>query len=474
VKLVGRNYEKEELKRFFNSGKPEFVVIYGRRRVGKTFLVREMFKQDMAFYFTGAIGEKVTNRSQLSNFDEAIAKHGGTREKASNNWHEAFGKLRSLIEASEKERKVIFIDEMPWLDYQGSDFLSALDYFWNGFASSRADVMLVACGSATSWIIKNLFESRGGLHNRITGRLRLSPFTLGETEALFDELGIVMNRYQIVESYMVFGGIPYYLNMFVKGFGPSQNVDRLLFSKDAPLKDEFQNLYKSLFSSAERHMAIVVALSETQSGKTRDEIIKATGIPGGGNFTRNLNELEQCGFIEKYTDFTKPKNGAYYRLTDNFSLFWLKFVNGNNTKDEFYWTNRADDGAVRAWHGFAFEQVCMQHIVQIKQKLGISGISTEVSSWRSREAVSGAQIDLLIDRKDGVINLCEAKFSLHPITVDKALDEALQRKKMVFKGETETRKALHITMVTTYGLTENGYRGAVQSEVTMEDLFRFQ
>ena len=331
--------------------------------------------------------------------------------------------------------------------------------------------MLIVCGSSASWMVKNLFQNKGGLHNRITGRINLSPFSLSECEAFFKEYGIVMNRYQIAEIYMILGGIPYYLNLLRKNLGPTQNVDQLIFVENAPLKNEFNEVYSSLFRASELHMIIVRVLSEKASGLTREEIIKNAKITSSGNLTRVLNELVQCGFVDKYTDFTKPKNNAYFRLIDPFTLFWLNYVENNNTKDEYFWTNLLDDGGRRAWSGFAFEQLCLLHIKQIKMKLGISGISTQVFSWRSKHSDPGAQVDLLIVRKDGVINICEMKYMQSPFTVDKKYDQELQNKRMVFVNETVTRSAIHLTMITTYGVSDKGYRASIQSEVTLDDLF---
>jgi hypothetical protein len=471
MEIVGREREKAELKRYMGSGRPEFVAVYGRRRVGKTFLIREYFENEFFFYFTGVAGGK--RQELLKNFDIAINRYGGDSSMPSKNWSEAFLKLRGLIEnASGNERRVVFLGELPWLDTKNSDFLTALDYFWNSFASARPDLLFIVCGSAASWVIKKLFKNRGGLHNRITGRIHMSPFTLRECEEYFSRLGVVMNRYQIVESYSVFGGIPFYLSMFDSGLGLAQNIDRLFFEEDAPLGDEYTELYHSLFSEPERPMAIVHALAGKRYGMTRDELTKATGIPDGGHFSANLEALEQSDFIVKYADFTRPSHGAYYRLSDPFSLFWRDFgKEGKESKDEYFWTNRREDGERRAWSGYAFEETCLSHIPQIKNKLGISGVATRVTAWRSREAKPGAQIDLIIDRADGVINLCEMKFTQHPYTITKDDDAALLRKRQAFASETRTKKALHMTMVTTYGLTQSGYRGAVQSEVTMDDLF---
>ena len=471
MKIVGRLNEQAELKRYFDSGKPEFIAITGRRRVGKTYLIKELFAEDIVFYFTGVVGKNISNAYQLRRFDETIAFYGGKDSQPSMEWADAFNKLKKLLKEPSSKRQVIFIDELPWLDAPKSDFLPALDLFWNSFASSRPDIMLVICGSAASWIERNIFENKGGLHNRVTGRLKLAPFSLSECEAFFNELGVVMNRYQIAETYMVFGGIPYYLNMFEKSLGPTQNTDRLLFAENAPLRNEFNEIFSSLFRASNRHTSIVCALSKTASGLTRDEIIKAANIPGGGNLSRTLLELEECGFIKKYTDFTKPKNDACYRLIDPFVLYWLKYVKDNNAEDEYYWTNLIDDGKRRAWSGYAFEQLCLRHIPQIKHKLGISGLSTEVFSWRSKNSSPGAQIDLLISRRDEVLNLCEIKFSLNPITITKKDEQLLQQKRTAFLSETGCRKAIHMTMITTYGLTEKGYRNSIQAEVTLDDLF---
>ena len=471
MKIIGRLREQAELLRYYNSGQPEFITVTGRRRVGKTFLIKELFSQNIAFYFSGSIGKNIENSYNLQMFDETLAEYGGDAKPASGNWAQAFGKLKKLLKTNRGGRQVVFIDELPWLDAPKSDFLPALDYFWNTFASARPDIMLIVCGSAASWIVRNLFENKGGLHNRVTGRIYLAPFSLAESESFFRECGVVMNRYQVAECLMVFGGIPYYLRQFDKSLGPTQNIDKLLFAENAPLKNEFNEVYSSLFRSSDRHINIVNALSTKKTGMRRDEIIAASNVPGGGNLTKTLLELEQCGFIEKYSDFTKKTNNAYYRLVDPFTLFWLKYVKDNRSKDEFFWTNLIDDGGRRAWSGNAFELLCLRHLAQIKQRLGISGISTEVLTWRSKESKPGAQIDLLISRKDGVINLCEMKYSLHPYTLTANDDLALQNKRVAFLGETGTHKAVHITMITTYGLTEKGNKASVQSEVTLNDLF---
>jgi AAA+ ATPase superfamily predicted ATPase len=464
--VIGRKEESLELRRYYESGRPELVTVTGRRRVGKTFLVRETFGADFAFYFTGTA--RAANAEQLANFDKALSAYGAGPSAAAKNWSDAFGKLQDLLKSGRKGvRKVVFLDEMPWIDAPGSGFLTAFDYFWNSYASADPDILCILCGSAASWMAKKLFKNKGGLHNRVTGRIFLKPFSLRECEAFFADRGIVLNRYQILESYMVFGGIPYYMDMFDGRLGFSQNVDRLCFAAGAPLRDEYAELYHSLFGSPERHLAVVEALAGKAGGLTRDELLTKTGFSSNGHFSAALDDLEQCGFIERCSDFTKPKKDAVYLLKDPFTLFYLRYVKGNDPKDDYFWTNFTEDGGHRAWSGYAFEQVCMAHVPQIKRALGISGISTRVVAWRG----GGAQIDLVIDRRDGVVNLCEMKYTKHPFTIDKRTMETLERRKQVFLAETKTPKAVHLTMVTTYGLERKGYASLAQSEVIMDDLF---
>jgi AAA+ ATPase superfamily predicted ATPase len=461
--------ERQELRHYFDSDEAEFVAVHGRRRVGKTYLVREFFEDRFAFSVTGTV--EGSRAFHLETFDAALAAHGHPVASPSATWLEAFTRLDALLrDRPGTERQVVFIDELPWFDTPRSDFLAAFTYFWNNWASRDRRLLLVVCGSASAWIARHLFHSRGGLHNRVTGRLGLAPLTLLECEEFFSQKGIVLNRLQQVESYMVFGGIPFYLNLFRPGLSLDQNVDRLLFGPSALLADEYDELYRSLFRRADNHMALVEALAEHQAGLTRGQLLKASGLPSGGGTSTALAELEQSGFVEKYADFTRPANGAYYRLLDPFTRFHLRFVRSNRSRDEHYWSNTADTGRRADWRGHAFEQVCLSHLPQIKRALGISGVSTAVSAWRSR-GTPGAEVDLVIDRRDGIVNLCEMQFAGSEFRLDKATSEALQRKAAVFAAETGTRKAVHTTLVTPYGLAPGSYRSTIQSEVTLDDLF---
>jgi AAA+ ATPase superfamily predicted ATPase len=466
--IIGRQKEINKLQRFYKSKKSEFVALYGRRRVGKTYLIREVFNKQMTFYLTGLAN--VGRKGQLSQFHAALLQYFPENEalKAADDWFIAFRQLIAAIEKqNSSEKKVIFLDELPWLDTRGSYFLSSLEHFWNTWASARRDILLIVCGSAASWMVKNLLNNKGGLHNRVTGRIKLEPFNLAETEAFFKHLGIVYNRYQIVLLYMVFGGIPFYLEQMDQGLSAMQNINELCFERNAPFRTEYHNLYASLFNKSERHIAVVEALASKKKGLNRQEIIKLSKLPDGGGLTRILKELEESNFIRKYQSFGKRERDSLYQLTDLYSLFYLNFIKNASSDDENFWMNAVEAPIFRTWSGYAFEMLCLHHIAEIKNALRIGGVQTAVASWHAPTS----QIDLLIDRKDQVINLCEMKFSIHPFTINKKYAANLRNKIGSFKADTKTKKAIFLTMISTYGLADNQYAGMVQNDLTMDMLF---
>ena len=473
MQLIGRKEEQRELARYCESDRSEFVVVYGRRRVGKTYLVRQFFANQFAFYATGIAGANMA--AQIRGFNATLKRFGGRGD--AKDWIDAFEQLRILLESGEAYRDpvggklVVFIDEMPWLDTPRSSFTTALDFFWNSWASARDDILLIVCGSATSWIVKNLFKNRGGLHNRVTGRIHLSPFSLGECEKMLQGNGIVLSRQEIIEAYMVFGGVPYYLELFDRRLSLDQNIDRLCFNRDGQLRNEFEELFKSLFRHADRHIAIVRSLASRESGMSRADLLDSSGLSDGGTFTNTLSELEQCGFVRGYQGYPRDKRGEMYQLIDPFTLFWLRFV--ERQADEHWWSVNRSSAGTRSWNGHAFELVCLLHVPQILRALGVWGVSVNACSWRSESADPGAQIDLVLDRADGVIDLCEMKWmrSGEEYAIDRAYSQALLHKMEAFSQETATDKALHIALVTPGGVKRNSHSGVVTSQITSEDLF---
>ena len=468
--MIGRTKEIEDLNRLYESDESEFVAVYGRRRVGKTYLVRETFADRFAFHHTGL--PNATKHQQLVHFKESLVA-AGARVKTPRNWFEAFHALRDVVALSVFRRKVVFIDELPWMDTAKSDFLMALEMFWNEWASARKDVMLIVCGSAAAWMVKNLFRNRGGLHNRVTARICLQPFTLGECESFAAERGLGMSRMDIAECYMALGGIPYYWRYLVRGMSVAQNLDRLCFAVDAPLKGEFDELYSSLFRNATLYKKVVAALAKKKIGMTRFELIEALDIATTGKLSETLKTLEASGFIRSYRSYGVKKKNTIYQLTDPFTLFHFRFLETPST-DEHFWSSTLSSPAQATWRGLAFERMCLLHLPQVRRALGIGSIHVEAYGWSFKgddTYPDGVQIDLVLERADNVINICEMKYSANAFAIDKTYDSVLDRKIATFAGVTGTRKAIHLTLVTANGLLRNQYSARVQSEVLLSDLF---
>ena len=470
--LIGRDKEQRILKEAYQAEESKFIAVYGRRRIGKTYLIRESLGSRFTFQHTGYYGGKLAD--ELFEFCASLREYGLKDFAKPKNWLEAFELLKELIRRSGEERKVVFLDELSWMDTHGSDFLMALEGFWNGWASARTDILLIVCGSVTSWMLSKIIHNKGGLYNRLSYRIHLQPFTLRECEALTRSRNIVMNRHQILECYMIMGGVPYYWGFLEKGYSLSQNIDRIFFAKDAPLDHEFDNLYSALFKKPEPYLKIVSALGKRKAGMTRDELLKATQMADSGNFSIRLEELESCGFIRKYYQYKMKERNALYQLIDNFTLFYYKFLE-NRPTDEHFWSNQINTPPVNAWSGLAFERVCLEHVTQMKQALGISGVMTESFSWACKEdtenGIHGSQIDLMIVRKDQVINLCEMKYSRKKYTITAKVDEELRRKAADLAAVTGTPYAIHTTLVTPYGMADGSYTGSIQNVITAEELF---
>ena len=468
--MIGRTEEIELLKAQTESDRSRFVVVYGRRRVGKTFLVREAFGYRFTFTHTGV--EHATMAEQLAQFRQSLVVQGYDDCPMPTDWIEAFGLLKKLIMNSSDKRKVIFIDELPWMDTPKSRFLPAFENFWNGWCSARTDILLIVCGSATSWMVKKVLQSKGGLFNRANRTIFLQPFTLKQCEDYVRESGLSMGRRELVEAYMIFGGLPYYWSLLDRRYSLAQNIDRLCFTTVGELVLEFRRLYNSVFRVPEPYVRIVTALGTRQIGMTREDMVQILGVANCGRLTNWLQDLELSGFVRSYRPFDKRKKGTVYQLIDNFTFFYFRFMrNPENSRDGF-WLSSVDTGERHNWEELAFERVCLWHERQIKDALRIGGVRTNTASWKSEKRSGGAQVDLVISRKDGVVNLCEMKFTSAPFAIGASYEGELRNKISLFKEETETKSSVHLTMVTVDGIRRNEHSGIVQSEVTLDDLFR--
>ena len=471
--LIGREVECEKLQACLDSKKSQLVIIYGRRRVGKTYLVNQFFNNSFAFKVTGVFDKP--KEVQLEVFTQSLNNYFGSTFETPDGWFKAFNILRNQLTTFPKDKKmIVFFDEMPWMDTQKSDFLSAFEWFWNDWGCAQNNIVFLVCGSATSWLVKNIDHNKGGMFNRQNCKLYLEPFNLNQTKKFLLSKNIDWSPYDIAMCYMIMGGIPYYLDLLSNEYTLNQNIDSMFFKRHGALWDEFEHLYNTLFSSSETHIKIVEALSEKRIGLSKKEISEKTNISQNGRLTEMLSNLVSSGFIREYSFYGSKKKQTLYQLSDYYTMFYFKFIKGKQGKDEHFWSNSTASPQVNSWSGFTFEQLCKDHLRQIKHKLGISGVLSYESSWfvQADEDHDGAQIDMLLDRRDHVINVCEIKFSNDEFEIDKDYDLNLKRKINRFREVTNTKKTVLLTMITSFGVKKNMYVNNVQSQVTLKDLFR--
>ena len=478
--MIGRKQEIAELNRIYNRNKAELVAVYGRRRVGKTYLVDQVFKGKISFRHAGLSPiemKELSGRSpmqkQLKHFYTSLIGQGMKKRECPKDWFEAFLMLEQLLEKKDKgQRMVVFFDELPWLDTQKSGFLTAFEGFWNTWACHRDNLMVVVCGSATTWIVDKLINNHGGLYDRVTYEIKLSPFTLAECEEFLKHEKVKMSRYDITSAYMIVGGIPYYLGYFEPGKSLAQSVDRMFFDKDAKLKFEYDRLFTSIFDNADMMRNIVEILSKKNCGYTRSEIAEASGYVTGGTLTDALKGLIASDFIEEYVPFGRSKREKHYKLIDPFCIFYNRFVKKHNRLNESFWMMNNTSQSVVAWRGLAFENVCFNHIPQIKTALGISGISSEQSAWSKRaDDEEGTQIDMIIKRKDNIVNMCEMKFYSTEFKVDKKYHGVLINRQELLEREIPSKSVIHNVLITTKGLKYNEYSGFFDNVITLDELF---
>ena len=471
--IIGREKETKRLDRALEENEAQLIIVYRRRRVGKTFLINEYFDYNFNFKFTGAYNQ--SKKEQLTNFALELSRYSKEKCGTPNNWTEAFYLLRDYLEkGSTKEKQVVFFDEMPWMDNQKSGFLKAFEWFWNSWGSSRKNLVFVVCGSATSWLREKIDRNKGGLFNRRTCRLYLEPFNLYNVEKYLISRNINWSRYDITQCYMIMGGIPFYLKLLDRELTLNENIDEIFFKKRSELWDEFDQLYRTLFTNSDKYIKIIELLSTKRKGYTWREIAEKTSIPANGVLTKMLTNLMDSGFIKVNEVYGHKKREQTYQLSDYYTMFYFRFLKEYAGKDENLWSTSYENSAREVWEGLTFEQVCKDHIEQIKRKLGISAVSADVSSWSKQggKGTDGAQIDLLFNRKDKTINLCEIKFYSQEFEITKAYDDTLKNKIRVFKEETQTNKTIQINMITTYGIKRNKYSNSIGRTVEMDDLFK--
>ncbi len=483
--IIGRKEELDKLEKAYNSKRAEFIAVYGRRRVGKTYLTREFFSTRPCAYFQVTGIHKGSQVKQLKEFMKEITRvffSTAVKLETPKNWMDAFELLTQCLNQQDKKKKIIvFLDELPWMAIKSSKLLQALEYYWNRYWVSISNFKLVICGSAASWIINNIIKNKGGLHNRVTLRLPIEPFNLAETQEFLEYEGIKYDQFQTLQLYLCIGGVPFYLTMLDKGLSAMQNINKICFQKKGNLSDEFNLLFSSLFSNAEPYQTLIEIIAQKREGMSREDIESAAGYKGG-RLTKRLSELEEIGFINSFTPWNREKKGLYYKIIDEYILFYLTWISSKSknqikkTITAKYWEEISQTQAWKAWVGYAFEAVCFKHITQISKALHIPD-GADYYSWKyipKKKSVLqlGAQIDLVFDRPDDIINICEIKYSRTHFKLDKEEYTKLLNKVKIYTEVTKTKKLPFISLITTFKPKQAGKaEHLIASWATLGDLF---
>jgi uncharacterized protein len=466
--IVGRLIEKEQLATLESNNSSDFLVVYGRRRIGKTFLLRTYYNDRFALYVTGL--KNGSTKHQINNFyDELLLKFKLKKNEArATNWMGAFKHLIQYLEKNKATKKIIFFDELPWIATAKSDFLMALEHFWNHWASRRKDILLIACGSAASWIIKNILQNKGGLHNRVTQRIKLEAFTAIEAELFLKKKGFKLSKYELVKLYMILGGVPFYLSLLNPAKTVAANIDALAFKASGALHYEYNELYASLFKAPDKHYKIIETLASKNDGLGRDKLIELSKLANGGTISKVLLELEECGFIHKYIPLNKTTRDAVYKIADFFTLFHLKFIAHFSKFDTQFWALNTNTPRINNWAGMSFELFCYNHTAAIKRALKIEGLHSSTSVWRN----STAQVDLVLKRADGIVNLFEIKFSTAAYSIKKDLYNKLIYKAGELQQILKPSETVHTIIIAANGLVRNKYADStIQGVITLNELF---
>ncbi len=441
-KVVGRKEEQLILSKVLWNQEAQLVAVYGRRRIGKTFLIKSFFADKIKSI--NLIGSKrLKNKDLLSHFRDSIVTAGlvNTELPTPNNWNDAFKLLRLVLETN-SDQILIFIDEVPWFERPKSNFIGEFEHFWNSYATNRENLKIILCGSATSWMLKKLIYNKEGLHNRFTARINLKPFSIQEANEFLLSKSIKLTSKNLLELYLSIGGIAEYLKWIDKANSSAVIINDLCFKTSGNLFEEYESLVPALFSDPEKYNRLILALTKKTQGSTFKELEQLSGVAKGTTLARMLTELELNSFVTAYTPYSWG-NVKLYRLTDPYLIFYHKWIQSIKKQGvpvpENYWMQTFNSQSFRIWTGYSYETFCFTHISDILKQIGISGMRVKPSIWRSKLSKQGAQIDLVLERADHIINLCEIKFHTQPIVLDDKLENELMRKVSIFQEETKSK-----------------------------------
>jgi len=491
MEIIARKKEKKVLADILWSKSAELLAIYGRRRVGKTFLVRNFFESlDNVIYFEMAgqkqeSGEYAPLKYQLGNFKYQFERTFSKEIQVPQSWQEAFNILKKEVDRFDDAnvKLILFFDELPWLCSPKSGFFEALDQAWNTSFERQHNVKVIVCGSAASWMLKKIVHAKAGFSRRITHKIQLPPFSLKETKEYLTFKGFDLSLMSIAEIYMIFGGIPYYLNFMNPHKSIYQNIEDECFDISGRLVDEYHLVFDSLFNHSNNHKKIVEFIASRQKGVLLKELTKQFSSLKGGSLSRIIDNLVGSSFIKKTAPLYNEKKGTTYRIIDEYILFYLKWIKSApqsiiESPNTLYFQSIAQKNAYSSWKGFAFERLCLKHEYQIRKALGIHKILTMPSMvyFYDEQGKRSSQIDLLFERADRVITICEMKYSETEYSLKKSDIKSMMHKKKDLRrylsAKKKGQKDIHICYITSNGVKHNQNFYELQPSVLhLNDLF---
>ena len=305
----------------------------------------------------------------------------------------------------------------------------------------------------------------------ITCQIFLRPFSLKETELFMNDRDFGWSRKQIAEAQMVFGGLPFFFDLLNPDESLTWNINMLCFNQHALLRNESKKLLEATLKKSPVYNRIMERLSHNYYGMPKAQCQEELGIPQG-TFTRAVDDLVKCGYVHESKDNYIKGHPLRLQLVDPFLLFHYNFLSKNApVQVKSFEVYKADTGKYINWRGHAFEVLCLYHIEQIKKALGISGVNTNEYSWISSKKEGGAQIDLVIERDDGIANLCEEKFTDTAFSISSEYEEDLLNKIELYKQETKTKHATKLVLISVEGIKGSAHTEHITRVLTLDDLF---
>jgi AAA+ ATPase superfamily predicted ATPase len=446
--FIGRKVEIAQLTALIDLPRPSIAVIYGRRRVGKSELIRHVTQGKNVLSFEGLEGQP--KHKQIKNFLFQLSAQSNIREKNISDWPDALILLRTLTQDGQW---IIILDEFQWMANYQNELVSVIKMIWEKYLSQNPDLTLILCGSIASFMKSKVLKS-SALYGRTDYELNLHELNLSEISEFFPGKG----SDEVIDTAMLVGGIPKYLELISEYPSLYDALEPLAFSQDGFFKTEYDRLFASHFGKKPIFMKIIQTLATNPYGLTTGKLAKEMQVASGGTLCHQLDDLESAGFLHSIIPFDKPEGSKLrkYILMDAYVRFYHSIIRGSmkeTTPPNTQFHAIMSSPRYAAWAGMAFEFLCMRHHKEISRILGFHGIPYTAGPFFQRKTLDtpGVQIDLLFERSDKILVLCEMKYLLASVPGD--IIDQVNRKVSALQEKYPGRTILKVLLTKT-GSTE--------------------